>query len=273
MTSGWRPSGMEARGPLVISRYPGSKWFLFEWIMGHLPKASRYVEAFAGSAIVLLNRPRAMEEIVIEKNPDQATLLRVIRDQPGELIERLKPQRWDRLTFLDSRWLLEEEAYPDDLARAALVYTVRRQSFGGIGRSFAFEFERNQQRSWDRGLVRLRTISERLRGVEVVHADALDWLDTLDGPDALFYLDPPYLRTVRAPNSLYGQYEMSDDDHRSLCLLIRRLEGKVVLSGYPSPMYDELLGQWRRVVREAYAHARPGGGPRSKKTEALWMNF
>jgi DNA adenine methylase len=257
----------------VITRYPGGKWFLHKWVREHLPEAKRYVEGFAGSAIVLLNRPPSEEEVLIERNPDQATLLRVIRDQPEELIGRLWPLRWDRLTFLDSRWFLDEGVYADDLDRAVLTYTCRRQSFGGIGQSFSYMFDRDQQRRWDRGVERLWAISERLQGVEVVHADALDWLATLDGPDTLFYLDPPYLRSVRSSSSLYGQYEMSDDDHRSLCLSLRRLEGRVVLSGYPSPLYDQLLGDWKRVEREAYAYARPGGGPRSKKTEALWMNF
>ncbi|MDB5350164.1 MAG: hypothetical protein JWN86_1411 [Planctomycetota bacterium] len=265
--------GVTAHRPLVITRYPGGKWFLFGWIMGHLPRAARYVEGFAGSAMVLLNRIRAEEEIVIERNPDQAALLRVIRDQPEDLIERLKPLRWDRLNFMDSRWLLEEGCYTDDLARAALVYTVRRQSFGGIGRSFSFMFERNQQRSWEQGLKRLKSISERLRGVRILEGSALDILPKIDGPETLFYLDPPYVRSVRAPSPLYGEYEMSDFDHRTLCSVVRRLEGKVALSGYPSPLYDELLGDWRRVTREAYAYARAGGGPRSKKTEALWMNF
>jgi DNA adenine methylase len=270
---GGRPSGKEARRPLVITRYPGGKWYLFNWILRHLPDATRYVEAFAGSVMVLLNRIRAEEEIVIEKNPDQAVLLRVIRDQPEELIERLRPLRWDRLTFLDSRWLLDEGCYSDDLALAILSYTVRRMSWGGIGRTFSWMYDRDQQRRWDRGVERLRAISERLQGVRILEGDAQDWLATLDGPDTLFYLDPPYLRSVRSSSSLYGQYEMSDEDHRSLCLSLRRLEGRVVLSGYPSPLYDQLLGDWKRVEREAYAYARPGGGPRSKKTEALWMNF
>ena len=210
---------------------------------------------------------------MIEKNPDQATLLRMVRDQPGELIERLTPLRWNRLTFLDSRWLLEEGAYDDELERAALAYTVRRQSFSGLGRSFSFMFERNQQRSWNRGVRRLWAISKRLRGVEILHADALGSLADLDGPDTLFYLDPPYVRSVRAPNPLYGEYEMSDGDHRALCRLIRQLEGRVALSGYPNPIYDELLGDWRLVSRAKYIYAHRKPGPRNRKVEAMWLNF
>lgn len=273
MTTNDRTAGREARRPLAITRYPGGKWYLINWITDHLPKATRFVEGFAGTATILLNRLRAEEEILIEKNPDQATLLRVVRDQPQELIERLQPLRWDRLTFMDARFLLEAGAYDTDLERAALVYTVRKQSFGGIGGSFAYVIERNPQRQWDRGLRRLLRVSERLHGVEVINANALDVLKRFDAPDTLFYLDPPYVLSSRSPATLYGQYEMSDDDHRSLCVLIRRLEGKVVLSGYANPIYDELLGDWRTVKCDAYAYARPGGGPRVKKVEVLWKNF
>jgi DNA adenine methylase len=261
------------RRPLVISVYPGGKMHKLRWIKEHLVATRRYVEGFAGNATVLLNRPRAEEEILIEKNPGQANLLRAIRDHPGELMERLRPLRWDRLTFLDARWLLEEIAYDGEVARAALHYTVLKQSFGGQGRSFNFDFDHDQQLHWDTGVRNLATISDRLRGVQVIEGDALDSLAPLGRPDTLFFLDPPYVQTTRSTTQLYGIYEMTDAEHRALCYLVRRLEGKVILSGYPNPIYDELLSDWRQVSRASFLLIQRSKGPRKQKTEALWKNF
>ena len=40
----------------------------------------------------------------------------------------------------------------------------------------------------------------------------------------------------------------------------------MILSGYPSPLYEELYGDWHRVMRDALAD-----GAR-KRTEVLWLN-
>ena len=153
-----------------------------------------------------------------------------------------------------------------------LQYTVLKQSFGGQGESFNFVFEQDQQRSWDNGVRRLSAISERLDGVEVIEGDALAILPSLDGPDTLFFLDPPYVQSARSATAMY-RFELSDQGHRDLCGVIRRLADKVVLCGYPNPIYGELLGDWRRVSRESYIFVQNRPGPRSRKTEAMWMNF
>ena len=44
------------------------------------------------------------------------------------------------------------------------------------------------------------------------------------------------------------------------------LQGMVVLSGYPSPLYEDALTGWARIEREALAD---GAAPR---TEVLWLN-
>lgn len=44
------------------------------------------------------------------------------------------------------------------------------------------------------------------------------------------------------------------------------LKGMVVLSGYPSELYDRTLAGWRREERASYAD---GGGAR---TEVVWIN-
>jgi len=170
---------------------------------------------------------------------------------------------------------LDERVYADEVARAALYYTVRKMSRGGEGQSFSHMTDRDQQLCWDNGVRALPEIARRLRGVRILHGDALELLPMLDGPETLHYLDPPYVRTARSTTPLYGPYELTDDTHRELCLLIRQLRGKVVLSGYSNPIYEEILGGWRQARRttQIYAHFSIHGRNRGMKTEVLWLNF
>lgn len=61
-------------------------------------------------------------------------------------------------------------------------------------------------------------------------------------------------------------YELGDAEHAELLAFLRGLEGSVVLSGYPSRLYDIALADWRRAERRALAD-----GAR-ERTEVLWLN-
>ncbi|MEA3036836.1 MAG: adenine methylase [Sphingomonadales bacterium] len=59
---------------------------------------------------------------------------------------------------------------------------------------------------------------------------------------------------------------MDDAAHAELLAFLHTLQGMIVLSGYPSPIYDQALPEWRRVEKEALADgARP-------RIEILWIN-
>ena len=86
----------------------------------------------------------------------------------------------------------------------------------------------------------------------------------------LVYSDPPYLRCVRTSGRRY-RFDYEEADHIELLELLKTLPCRVMLSGYPSALYDGLLGGWgslgvagdepgRRAHREAVVqlHPRPG---------------
>ena len=66
--------------------------------------------------------------------------------------------------------------------------------------------------------------------------------------------------------------EMNDVDHRQLAQVLVACQGKVVLSGYPSPLYQELFRSWRSVGFDVPSHAA-SGVTKSRRHETLWINF
>jgi DNA adenine methylase len=60
---------------------------------------------------------------------------------------------------------------------------------------------------------------------------------------------------------------MTADDHRELAAVLRSVKGMVVLSSYPSKLYDEeLYPDWQRFER---AHLADGA---RKRTEVLYLS-
>jgi DNA adenine methylase len=106
-------------------------------------------------------------------------------------------------------------------------------------------------------------------GVELMTADAIATLAEFDyggSPErVLVYCDPPYVHSTRSSRKGY-RYEMSDGDHGRLLAVLRSLPCSVIISGYASSVYDELLVDWRR--REYQVMTRGG-----VRTEVLWMNY
>ena len=114
----------------------------------------------------------------------------------------------------------------------------------------------------------LPEITQRLQRVQIENAQALDVIARYDTPRTLFYLDPPYVHDSRGDTAAYG-HEMTDDDHRELAGLLHSIQGRAVLSGYRSALYDELFADWHRVdAPEKLCNSSKG-----KRRESLWMNF
>lgn len=113
---------------------------------------------------------------------------------------------------------------------------------------------------------------ERLQGVQIEQRPALDLIRKFDVPNCLMYLDPPYVPASRSRSIRWTTgkccyaHEMSIEDHEVLLETITASRAMIVLSGYPSDLYDRALQRWRRLELKARAH---GNSPR---TEVLWIN-
>src|SRR5579885_575599 len=107
------------------------------------------------------------------------------------------------------------------------------------------------------------------RGVDLVQGDAVSFLSAFDFAGAgrvLVYADPPYVHATRRSRRRY-RHEYVDADHVRLVELLDRIPAAVILSGYPSALYDRLLPDWRTIEFQVMTR---GGRP---ATERPWMNY
>jgi len=66
-----------------------------------------------------------------------------------------------------------------------------------------------------------------------------------DGSE-LVYSDPPYLPSARKSARRY-RYDYGEADHEALLRLLRELPCAVMVSGYPSALYDALRADWFEI--------------------------
>lgn len=99
-----------------------------------------------------------------------------------------------------------------------------------------------------------------------VEADAVEFLSTRQyRGDEVIYCDPPYLPTTRRKNPVY-RYDYSEADHIRLLSTLQTLPCLIVVSGYPSELYDDFLRGW--TTRKFTAASHYGA-----RQEQLWFNF
>jgi DNA adenine methylase len=102
--------------------------------------------------------------------------------------------------------------------------------------------------------------------VELINGCAHRFLGDYDYQGSeLVYSDPPYLRRSRTSGRRY-RFDYDEQDHVELLELLKRLPCRVILSGYPSALYEDLLKGWSSLQLQVMNR----GGVR---TEKLWFNF
>jgi DNA adenine methylase len=241
---------MSVRPPV---KWYGGKRYLASRIIDKFPAHRIYLEPFGGGASVLLNKP------------------------PVEV------ETYNDLDLRISRLEFEAAAkYPegaDELEQAVCDFVRWRQSFGGKGKNWSYTTGRarggmaGDVNAWWTAIDMLPQIIDRLRRVQIICQSAFEAIPRFDHEEALIYCDPPYVHQTRAKGStaVYG-VEMTDDQHRELAAMLSKCKAKVVLSGYPSPLYEELYEGWKRVEFDIANHAA-GGKTKARERECLWMNF
>lgn len=269
--------------PRPLLRWHGGKWLLAPWIIDRFPTHQCYVEPFGGAASVLLRKERSYSEVYNDLDRVLVDLFAVLRDPDlaAQLIAQLELTPFSRVEF-DQAYVVADD--PVEAARRTII-----RSFMGFGsdstaghyrtgfRSNTTRMGTTPARDWSNYPEALRAIVRRLDGVTFESKPAIDVMRQYDQAKTLHYVDPPYHPSTRSTGNrrrcgpgraawhVY-KHELEHNDHVALLDALRSLQGMVVLSGYPTALYDEALADWRRIERPHYAD---GASPR---TEVLWLN-
>lgn len=255
--------------------YFGGKTSIADRIVALLPRHEHYVEPFAGSLAVLLAKPPSPMETVNDMADDLVNFWRVLRDDPEGL------ERACALTpHSRAEHQLAYERAETELERARRTWVRLTQGRSGqLYQRTGWRFHRDPagQTGMPAYLAsyvsRLHPAAQRLARVSIESRPAIEIIEAYGQfPDALIYADPPYLDSARTHGGFGNVYvhEMrGEDDHRLLAKALHDARAAVVLSGYHSPLYDDLYRDWHRTEMLAPA----GNSTKARiRTEVLWSN-
>lgn len=262
----------------------GGKYYLAPWIISQFPAnypVLNYVEPFCGGASVFFNKQPAIggaKEVLADLDAGVIAVLWAIRTQLPKFREKLRKLKYSERVFTTTRDAhARRPKDPESLATAVGEYVCRRMSRGGLQKAFAWsERLRGGQpgdlNAWLTALDNLDQLSARLQDVyKIVNVSALRAIDAYDSARTLLYLDPPYVHSTRASTNAYA-YEMDEEAHTKLAERVRKFKGRVLISGYPSPLYRKLFKGWHMSSRQIVNHSSQTK-VKELKTEVLWRNF
>lgn len=241
-----------------------------------------YVEPFFGAGAVLLeNDPEGISEVVNDSNGTLINFWKVLQNvEDFEVFRR----QVEAIPVSQDHWEAAEPGLTSLLRvdRAVAFFIRCRQSRSGLMTSFT-PMVRNRTRrgmnesasAWLGAIEGLAAVHARLKRVAILSKDGFAVIRKEDGPRTLFYLDPPYIHETRVSTKAYGEHEMTEAQHKELLDIIMAAQGKVMISGYDSDLYNNrltaLMG-WKRHAFDMPNHVA-GGKEKSRTTEVVWCNF
>lgn len=255
----------------AVIKYPGAKWSLANWIIGHFPPHHSYLEPFFGSGAVLFTKGRSAIETVNDLDGDVVNLFRWIRTDPERLAQAIYWTPYAREVY-NQAW---EAQYTetDSFQRAVDFYArmMMGHGFRTTGEKVGWKNDVQGREAayaasyWCKTPGVVFEAAERLRGVQIESRPAVEVITRFNYANVLIYADPPYLLSTR--HGKQYRHEMTDRDHCDLLDALKAHRGPVLLSGYENDLYNDVLRTWYRDEATAIAQTS------AKRREVLWMNF
>lgn len=185
-----------------------------------------YVEPFVGMGGVFLRRGfRPKLEVANDLNGEIVNLFRILQRHHQQLLDVMRFQVASRRDF--ERLRDTDPKSLTDLERAARFLYLQRLAFGGQVRGvFGVAPETAPRFSLSRLEPILEAAHERL---EAVVFESLDWAELIpryDGPQTLFYLDPPYF----GGEDDYGKGLFGRSHFIRMADVLRAIKGAFVMS-------------------------------------------
>ena len=279
-----------------VLRYHGGKFRLAPKLLTIFPPHRVYTEVFGGGGSVLMMKPRTYSELYNDLDREVVNVFRVLQNRVKakhlEALLRVTP-------FSREEFDLSYMPGATDVERARRTIIRSFMGFGSdsisrlkatragfntrISSTMSTGFRYNANRSgttaatdWRNYPNYISTFVDRLQGVTIENRNALEILPKVDRHDALHYVDPPYPMSTRrtgngsTPEHRY-RWEMNDEDHRQLAECLKSLAGMVIISSYPSELYDELFRGWRKMSWTA-GNLCSANTNAQTRTEVVWMN-
>ena len=260
------------KGP--IFRYAQGSHHIVKKLLELIPPHDVYVEVFGGAANLLFAKDPSPVEVYNDINSELVNFFRVLRDDEKwqKLQEKLLLTPYSREEF---NLALQPAEGLDEIERARRFFVKVQMSFSGKADGFSYSKVGNRALTYFNKVANLGRFHERIKNVIIECLDFEDVIKRYDSPKTFFFCDPPYIGNTVKNKTL--NFELPLEDHIRLVRTVLQVKGKVLLLGYPHPVYRELERHgWfvkRILVKITLSKSDQTGAMRRSRCRHAWMNY
>lgn len=245
----------------------GGKGRLTKFIIGHFPKDYQnmhYYEPFIGGGSILLSKEVSISETVSDIDKDIIEAFKFVIGGDFGCIRKIH--------YTEENF---NRACKNSFSCGISKIIQHRFSRSGRGDAFSYSerLRGNQSESinaWETFLNSLDGYKNRLDKVKLLNLSYLDVLE--DCKDRLYYMDPPYLPSVRTSKKVY-KYDWTEKDHIEFLGHISKIyHSKIIISGYDSVLYNNQLRNWNKYSKLTKNNSGEGK-KKNDRTEYIWTNY
>ena len=252
--------------------YYGGKQSMLKEILPLIPKHKIYVEPFFGGGAVFWAKEPSTSEIINDTNMNVVNFYEVLKNAYFELKKKVDATLHSRETYkkamiiYDSPWLF------DEVIRAWAFYIVTNQGFSTKIGTWGYDKHKRAHTIANKIDQFNELLTERVKRVQIEQNQAHKVIASRDTEETFVYADPPYI------DSNQGHYGGYTEEHyiRDLTAL-ENMQGKFLLSSYPSKILDEFIKRNGWYTREFEKTLSASNGAtlkkRRKKIEVLTANY
>ena len=227
-------------------RYAGGKFYARRLIIEHIPQHTFYIEPFAGGASIFFAKSRVEQNWLNDIDENLINCLAIIRDDPRELIERLRDEK---ATKERHAYYKNEYKPKTKLDRAVRWFYINRTSYSGImnmqncywgyGDKYSMRPE-----NWPRNILRT---SAKLQGVRLTSFDFEKVIEEVPD-DSFLFIDPPY---YNADQQKFYVHFFEKEDHIRLSKILKKHKNRIkFLITYDDSLEVRELYTWAEAMHE-----------------------
>lgn len=253
--------------------YYGGKQKLLSTILTKIPDHTLYCEPFLGGAAIFFGKPQSAVEVINDTNKELMNFYRVCKEKFLDLQTLVRITLHSRKAHQDATVINANPHLFTDVQRAWSVWVLSSQSFcAKLDGPWGYD---KAKRTTTKKVINKREqftedLAIRLQDAQLECADALYVIQSRDTADSFFYCDPPYY------NSDCGHYDgYTIEDFERLLQTLSKLQGKFLLSSYPSPLLLKYAKKhsWNMWSLETGVSVNAKGGYMKRKVEVLTANY
>lgn len=251
--------------------YYGGKQKLASTILPLFPEHVLYTETFAGGLALFFAKEPSEVEVINDTNTEMINFYKVVKNDFVGLQKKVAITLHSRRQHKDASVIYNNPHLFDELSRAWAVFVLATQSFASeIDSTWGYDKVKNttSKKIHNKGVLFTEEYAIRLQNVQIECADAVYIIKSRDHKDAFHYCDPPYF------NSNCGHYEgYTIHDFERLLQTLATIEGKFILSSYPSDILTEYINRYGWHQKQVMSQVSVNKGKGKMKTECITANY